>query len=592
MTQTTNKSSTKRFLAFIKPEKNQFYLLALCSVISNILVTSMPFIMGVAIDDLLKAIKEANGAILTASFIQEIIIFPVVILFIIAVVSAFFSYVQERMMASLSEDVTLRLRKEITQKFKKLPMSFFDTHQVGDILSRTTNDINRIAEMLLTGINQLFSSIVNIIFGLLMLLYIDLKLTGIVVVLIVFSSVVTTWVASKNKTLADRNQHELGILNNQAEEYFSGNLEIKTFNQQKQTATQIDQTNKKHQKAFEQSQFFDFAIYPAIRFLNQLAFIVSAIIGAGLVIQGSLTIGLIQAYLQYVNQISEPITNFSYVINTIQSAMASFDRVLYILDQPEERLEPKKPLHINDSQGEIQFKGVKFGYTPDNLLMNDVSFTAKSHKMIAIVGPTGAGKTTLVNLLMRFYEINGGVITYDGQDITGLTRQDLRSKFGMVLQNTWLFEGTVADNIAYGNKQATREEIIQAAKIAQCDHFIRTLPDGYDTIISSENGSLSQGQQQLLTIARVVLANPPVVILDEATSSVDTRTEAEIQTAMESVTKGRTSFVIAHRLSTIEKADLILVMDAGDIVEQGNHQELLNKKGLYRTLYQSQFKDS
>lgn len=592
MTQTTNKSSTKRFLEFIKPEKNQFYLLALCSVISNILVTSMPFIMGVAIDDLLKAIKDANGAILTGSFIQEIIIFPVVILIIIAVVSAFFSYVQERMMASLSEDVTLRLRKEITQKFKKLPMSFFDTHQVGDILSRTTNDINRIAEMLLTGINQLFSSIVNIIFGLLMLLYIDLKLTGIVVILIVFSSVVTTWVASKNKTLADRNQHELGILNNQAEEYFSGNLEIKTFNQQKQTATQIDQTNKKHQKAFEQSQFFDFAIYPAIRFLNQLAFIVSAIIGAGLVIQGSLTIGLIQAYLQYVNQISEPITNFSYVINTIQSAMASFDRVLYILDQPEERLEPEIPLHINDSQGEIQFKGVKFGYTPDNLLMNDVSFTAKSHKMIAIVGPTGAGKTTLVNLLMRFYEINGGTITYDGQDITGLTRQDLRSKFGMVLQNTWLFEGTVADNIAYGNKQATREEIIQAAQIAQCDHFIRTLPDGYDTIISSENGSLSQGQQQLLTIARVVLANPPVVILDEATSSVDTRTEAEIQTAMESVTKGRTSFVIAHRLSTIEKADLILVMDAGDIVEQGNHQELLNKKSLYRTLYQSQFKDS
>ena len=592
MTQTTNKSSTKRFLEFIKPEKNQFYLLALCSVISNILVTSMPFIMGVAIDDLLKAIKDANGTILTSSFIQEIIIFPVIILIIIAVVSAFFSYVQERMMASLSEDVTLRLRKEITQKLKKLPMSFFDSHQVGDILSRTTNDINRIAEMLLTGINQLFSSIVNIIFGLLMLLYIDLKLTGIVIILIVFSSVVTTWVASKNKTLADRNQHELGILNNQAEEYFSGNLEIKTFNQQKQTATQIDQTNKKHQKAFEQSQFFDFAIYPAIRFLNQLAFIVSAIIGAGLVIQGSLTIGLIQAYLQYVNQISEPITNFSYVINTIQSAMASFDRVLYILDQPEERLEPEMPLRINDSQGEIQFKGVKFGYTPDNLLMNDVSFTAKSHKMIAIVGPTGAGKTTLVNLLMRFYEINGGTITYDGQDITGLTRQDLRSKFGMVLQNTWLFEGTVADNIAYGNKQATREEIIQAAQIAQCDHFIRTLPNGYDTIISSENGSLSQGQQQLLTIARVVLANPPVVILDEATSSVDTRTEAEIQTAMESVTKGRTSFVIAHRLSTIEKADLILVMDAGDIVEQGNHQELLNKKGLYRTLYQSQFKDS
>ncbi|MGX7025262.1 ABC transporter ATP-binding protein [Vagococcus hydrophili] len=586
----SQKSSMSRFFRLIKPERTYFILLALCSLVSNTLITMMPFIMGIAIDDLLKMIKQ-NGTPLSFDSIQGLILRPVLLLIIIAMISACFSFIQERMMASLSEKVTLRLRKEITLKFKKLPMSFFDTHQVGDILSRTTNDINRIAEVLLTGINQFFSSVVTIVLGIGMLLYIDIKLTGVVLVLIIVSSVVTSWVANKNKRLADTNQEVLGQLNNKVEEFFSGNLEIKTFNQQQETAKQIDETNQQHKKAFLNSQFFDFAIYPAIRFLNQLAFIISAILGAGMVIQGTLTIGLIQAYLQYVNQISEPITNFSYVINALQSAMASLDRVTYILDQPEEVPDTQDPVTIKNSQGKITFDHIKFGYTTDHLLMNNVSFTANPQKMVAIVGPTGAGKTTLINLLMRFYEINGGVISYDGQDITTLTRKELRSKFGMVLQNTWLFEGSVADNIAYGKKDANREDIIKAAKIAQCDHFIRTLPNGYDTIISSENGSLSQGQQQLLTIARVILANPPVVILDEATSSVDTRTEVEIQKAMSTVTRGRTSFVIAHRLSTIEKADLILVMEAGNIIEQGTHQELLKQEGLYATLHQSQFKE-
>lgn len=591
MSSTKQPTSINRFLTFIKPERNHFFLLGICSLTSNALVTAMPFVMGIAIDRLLVAIKNNQQETLSFTAIQDLIIWPVVFLLIIGVISALFSYLQERMMASLSEKVTLRLRKEITKKFKVLPMSFFDTHQVGDILSRTTNDINRIAEVLLTGINQLFSSIVSITLGITMLLYIDVKLTGVVLILIIGSSIVTTWVASKNKKLADKNQAELGILNNQVEEFFSGNLEIKTFNQQENTANIINETNQKHATAFQNSQFFDFAIYPAIRFLNQLAFITSGIIGAGLVIQGSMTIGIIQAYLQYVNQISEPITNFSYVINAIQGAMASLDRVSMILDQPEEVTETTSLETIKNAQGEISFEHVKFGYVPEKPLMTDVSFTAKSHQMVAIVGPTGAGKTTLVNLLMRFYEINDGKISYDGTDITQITRKNLRSMFGMVLQNTWLFEGSVADNLAYGKPNATREEIIQAAKLAKCDHFIRTLPNGYDTIISSENGSLSQGQQQLLTIARVILANPPVVILDEATSSVDTRTEAEIQEAMSTVTKGRTSFVIAHRLSTIEKADLILVMESGNIVEQGNHQELLKKKGLYATLHQSQFSE-
>lgn len=587
----TKQTSIGRFLSFIKPERTYFYLLACCSLVGNALVTAMPFVMGIAIDNLLSRINNQNGAALSVSILNEVLIFPVLVILVLAISSAGISYIQERMMATLSEQVTLCLRKEITKKFKVLPMSFFDAHQVGDILSRTTNDINRIAEVLLTGINQLFSSVVNIILGVVMLLYIDLKLTGIVLILIIGSSVVTTWVASKNKKLADKNQSELGTLNNQTEEFFSGNLEIKTFNKQLDTSVIIDETNARHAKAFQNSQFFDYAIYPTIRFLNQLAFIVSAIVGAGLVIQGVMTIGIIQAYLQYVNQISEPITNFSYVINAIQGAMASLDRVLVILDQPEEQPEAQQLESIDNSEGEIAFSHVRFGYSPEQNLMEDVSFVARPRKMIAIVGPTGAGKTTLVNLLMRFYDINGGMITFDGKDITSLSRKELRSMFGMVLQNTWLFEGTVADNISYGKKDATRQEIIAAAKVAQCDHFIRTMSDGYDTIISSEGGALSQGQQQLLTIARVILADPPVVILDEATSSVDTRTEAEIQQAMSVVTEGRTSFVIAHRLSTIEKADLILVMESGTIVEQGNHLELVAKEGLYAKLHQSQFKE-
>ncbi len=584
-------SSVQRFLTFIKPERKHFYLLAICSLISNSLVTMMPFLTAIAIDNLLAAINQANGARLAFATLQEVLALPVGLLLGIAMISALFSYLQEKMMASLSEQVTLRLRQEISQKFKVLPMSFFDSHQVGDILSRTTNDINRISEVLLTGINQLFSSIVNISLGLAMLLYIDLKLTGITLLVIASATLVTSWVANKNKQLADKNQVELGHLNNHVEEFFSGNLEIKTFNQQQLTADIIDQSNQQHAQAFQNSQFFDFAIYPAIRFINQLAFIMSAIIGAGMVIQGTMTIGIVQAYLQYVNQVSEPITNFSYVINSIQSAMASLDRVLEILDQPEERPDAQHTRTIKHAQGKIAFEHVQFGYTPEKLLMDDISFEAKPKQMVAIVGPTGAGKTTLVNLLMRFYEINRGQITVDDQDITTLSRKELRAMFGMVLQNTWLFEGTVADNIAYGKKAATRAEIIEAAKMAQCDHFIRTLPQGYDTIISSENGALSQGQQQLLTIARVILANPPVVILDEATSSVDTRTELEIQTAMSQITNNRTSFVIAHRLSTIEKADLILVMAQGTIVEQGTHESLLQQNGLYAKLHQSQFKE-
>ncbi|WP_429103498.1 ABC transporter ATP-binding protein [Enterococcus faecalis] len=589
MKKTMNLQSFKRFWKMIKPEHPIFYGLMICSLIGNLLIVAMTYIMAIGIDNLLEAIKRVGLKGMTLPLVEEALLGPVLLLILFSIISSITSFIQERAMASLSERVTLRIRKEVTKKFKTLPMAFFDNHQVGDIISRSTTGLNQLSQVLLTGINQFFTSVVTILFAGIMLFYIDAKLTILVLLLIGGNTFMTTKIANKNKVFADQSQAELGQLNNKMEEYLAGNLVTKTFNQQQNAEKTIDAVNQQHYRAFKKAQFLNFAIYPAIRFINQLAFIISAILGAMLVLSGGITIGFLQAYLQYINQISEPISTASYVINSIQAAMASIDRIFVILDEADEQPEATHLETISSPKGAIEFKNVQFGYTPEKILMKNVDFSVQPKKTVAIVGPTGAGKTTLVNLLMRFYEINQGAITFDGIDITKLSRQNLRNLFGMVLQNTWLFEGTVADNIAYGKKDASREEIIEAAKIAQCDHFIRTLPQGYDTIISSENGALSQGQQQLLTIARIILANPPVVILDEATSSVDTRTEAHIQKAMETVTENRTSFVIAHRLSTIENADLILVMKNGDIIEKGTHQELLQAPTLYASLYNSQF---
>ena len=589
MKKTMNLQSFKRFWKMIKPEHPIFYGLMICSLIGNLLIVAMTYIMAIGIDNLLEAIKRVGLKGMTLPLVEEALLGPVLLLILFSIISSITSFIQERAMASLSERVTLRIRKEVTKKFKTLPMAFFDNHQVGDIISRSTTGLNQLSQVLLTGINQFFTSVVTILFAGIMLFYIDAKLTILVLLLIGGSTFMTTKIANKNKVFADQSQAELGQLNNKMEEYLAGNLVTKTFNQQQNAEKTIAAVNQQHYRAFKKAQFLNFAIYPAIRFINQLAFIISAILGAMLVLSGGITIGFLQAYLQYINQISEPISTASYVINSIQAAMASIDRIFVILDEADEQPEATHLETISSPKGAIEFKNVQFGYTPEKILMKNVDFSVQPKKTVAIVGPTGAGKTTLVNLLMRFYEINQGAITFDGSDITKLSRQNLRNLFGMVLQNTWLFEGTVADNIAYGKKDASREEIIEAAKIAQCDHFIRTLPQGYDTIISSENGALSQGQQQLLTIARIILANPPVVILDEATSSVDTRTEAHIQKAMETVTENRTSFVIAHRLSTIENADLILVMKNGDIIEKGTHQELLQAPTLYASLYNSQF---
>lgn len=431
-----NKHSLIRFWKMIQSDHKTFYGLLLCSLIGNLMVVAMPMIMGVGIDQLLSRIRTIGIAEMTFHDVKDALLFPVVLLLVFSFLSSITSFIQEYAMASLSEKITLNVRKEMTKKFKTLPMAFFDQHQVGDIISRTTTGLNQLAQVLLTGINQFFTSIVTILFSILMLFYIDSKLTLLILLLIVGSSWVTQLFANKNKKISDDNQTELGSLNNKVEEYLAGNLVIKTFNQQDQAIESIRQVNHSQYQAFKKAQFMNFAIYPAIRLINQSAFILSAVLGGILVISGGLTLGLLQAYLQYINQISEPISTASYVINSLQSAMAAIDRIFEIMDEPNERSDHENTASLDQPAGSIRFKDVRFGYSPDKILRENVNFSAKPKQTIAIVGPTGAGKTTLVNLLMRFYELNHGRIEFDGIDITKFSRSELRKHFGMVLQNT------------------------------------------------------------------------------------------------------------------------------------------------------------
>ena len=492
-------------------------------------------------------------------------------------------------MASVAETLTLRLRKTMTDKLNHLPMKFYDQYKTGDILARATLDLDKVSEVLQVGLMKLISAILSIVIGLGLMIYLSPLLTVGIVVILLISLLLTNVLAKKNQVYFSENQAALGAVGTKAEEDYSGNLLIKAYNRQQETEAELDKLNEAQFQAFKKAQFVSFAINPLIRLINQLGFVTSAVVGGIMVINGQLSIGLVQAYLQYVNQVSEPITQVSYVINSLQSAFAALERIFEILDLPEEK-ENTLNLPVPEKlKGEVAFKHVAFGYQKGQLLMEDVNFQVKPKQMVAIVGPTGAGKTTMINLLMRFYDVAKGQIEVDGKNISHFSRAEIRQKFGMVLQDTWLFEGTVADNIAYGRPDATREEIIQAAKDAQCHHFIQTLPEGYETIISTDGSQISQGQQQLLTIARAILADPQLLILDEATSSVDTRTEGMIQQAMDKLTAKRTSFVIAHRLSTIKNADLILVMKDGTIIEKGSHHSLMEKGSFYANLYNSQF---
>lgn len=575
-------ATSKRLLQLLLQQRQKFLVILTSALCFALLMAVTPLLLGWGLDQLIHLIKTG-----TTNELLTVLKAPLFALLGCWLAISLFSFLQENTMASVSETLTLTLRKELTAKLNRLPMQFYDTYKTGDLLTRATLDLDKVSEVLQVGLMQLITAVFSIAIGFGLMLFISPWLTAGILVLLVGSSLLTRFLAAKNQHYFAENQRTLGAVGAQAEEYFTGNLLIKTFNQQEQVKAKMAALNDAQYEAFKKAQFVSYAINPLIRLVNQLGFVVSAVVGGNLVLQGNLTIGVLQAYLQYVNQVSEPITQAAYVINSLQSALAALERIFEILDLPEEKQEAAQPLP--DLKGEVRFQHVAFAYQADKPLMTDVSFTAQPQQTVAVVGPTGAGKTTLINLLMRFYEVTGGQILLDGQDTRQFSRADLRRHFGMVLQDTWLFEGTVAENIAYGKPAATRSEIVTAAKKAQCDHFIRTLPQGYDTVISGDGTAISQGQQQLLTIARAILADPQLLILDEATSSVDTRTEKLIQRAMAQLTQARTSFVIAHRLSTIENADLILVMQNGDIIEQGTHQELMQKQSFYANLYNSQF---
>lgn len=500
--------------------------------------------------------------------------------------------VQCFVMAGFAEKLNLSLRRSIAEKLSRLPLKFYDGRKPGEVVSRATNDLDKMSEVLQTGLLKLMSAVGTIIGALYMMLRYSVLLTAIFLVFAFVSTLITKGVSKWTLKLAAERQRYVGELTATVEEAYSGRLIIKSFNREGPSSQRVHELSDKLARASRRADFATNAISPLIRFIIRLAQVLIAVVAGGMLVGGQITIGVFQAFFQYIHQASEPLTQLSFTINTLQNALASVERVFDILDEEEIEPDPlpevaaKLPAAV---EGRVDFSRVRFGYNPKKPLMRDVTFHVKPGQKVAIVGATGAGKTTLINLLMRFYEIGGGSIELDAVDTHAMARPDLRANFGMVLQDAWLFDGTIAENIAYGRPDATREEIVRAAEMAHVDHFVRTMPQGYDTHIENDAETISQGQRQLLTIARVILCNPAILILDEATSSVDTRTERDIVQAMETLMRGRTSFVIAHRLSTIVDADLILHMRAGTIIEQGTHEELLAENGPYADLYRSQF---
>lgn len=510
-------------------------------------------------------------------------------LLIIYLATGLFYLIQSFLMASFAEKLSLRLRSEIGEKLSRMPLAFFDRNKPGAVLSRITNDLDKMAEAFQTGVLKLFTSVGMIAGSLVMMFRFSVLLTAVFLTFMGISLLVTKIVSAKTLRSALERQQRVSDVTALVEEGYSGRVIIKAFNQEGESSHKMHKATEELAEATRKADFMINAINPAIRFINRLGQILIAVLGGRMLLTGTMSVGVFQAFFQYVNQSAEPLTEMAFMVNSMQSSLASLERVYKLLDEEEISKDEEGVAPAGMAQGSVEFSHVKFGYSKDTTLMKDVSFKARPGQKIAIVGSTGAGKTTLINLLMRFYETDGGQIFLDGRDTRSISRAALRKNFGMVLQDTWLFEGTIAENIAYGKPEATREEIVAAAKAARVDFFVHTMPLGYDTVLSNDAENISVGQRQLLTIARVFLCDPAVLILDEATSSVDTRTEAEISKAMGRLMKGRTSFVIAHRLSTIVDADMILFMQDGNIIEQGDHRSLLAAGGAYADLYNSQF---
>ena len=583
------RGTLKRLMEYLKPHRLQLTAVVIMSILGTGFGIAGPKIMGKAITELFEGsigkMRGVPGRGIDFDYVLRILF----ILGGLYVVSAFFTYLQQLIMVNVSQRTVYNMRKAVNDKLSRLPLSFFDSKTHGEILSRVVNDVDNVSGTLQQSITQMISAVVTLVGSVVMMLSISPLLTLVCIVTLPLSVIVTRFVASRSQKYFIAQQRTLGELNGHVEEMYTGHVIVKAFGRENESIKRFNEINEELYNSSWKAQFISGIIMPLMGFINNLSYVIVAVAGGILVTRRTIEIGDVQAFIQYARQFTQPIVRTANIANIIQSTIASAERVFELLDETEEIPDSEDAKVIESPGGEVAFEHVSFSYKKEAPLIEGLNIHVNPGQTIAIVGPTGAGKTTLVNLLMRFYEIDGGGITVDGVDIRELARGHLRSIFGMVLQDTWLFHGTIRDNIAYGREGATFDEIVKAAKAAQAHHFIKTLPEGYDTMINEDASNISEGQKQLLTIARVILADPAILILDEATSSVDTRTEILIQRAMMDLMKGRTSFVIAHRLSTIRDADLILVMDNGSIIETGTHRELLAMSGFYADLYNSQF---
>ena len=581
------KGTTKKLGQRLSSYKIAIIIVMIFAIGSTIFSIVGPKILGNATTEIFNGIisKLSGGSGIDYSKILKILL----TLLGLYVISALFSLIQGFTMTSVAQKLTYKIRNDIAQKINKLPMKYFDKKTNGEVLSVITNDIDTLSQNLNQSITQIITSICTIIGIIVMMLSISVTMTIASLIILPISAVIVKKIVTKSQKYFQKQQAYLGHVNGQVEEVYGGHTIVKAFNGEQQEIEKFEKANKELYSSGWKSQFLSGLMHPVMNFIGNVGYVVVAVLGGYLAVQGKITVGNIQSFIQYNKQFTQPIMQIAQVSGMLQSMVAAAERVFEFLEEPEEVEENDKGIDTSKLKGNVEFKNVKFGYDEDKIIIKNFNADVKEGQKIAIVGPTGAGKTTMVKLLMRFYDVNSGEILVDGHNIKDFKRGDLRKMFGMVLQDTWLFGGTVKENIKYGKPEASDSEVIEAAKAAHVHHFIKTLPNGYNSVLNEESSNVSAGQKQLLTIARVILTDPKILILDEATSSIDTRTEIQIQSAMDNLMKGRTSFIIAHRLSTIKNADLILVMNHGDIVEQGTHEELLAKNGFYADLYNSQF---
>jgi len=584
------KGTMKKLMGYLTQYKIGLLLVVIFAIGSTIFNIAGPKILGKATTEIFHGLvsKVSGGSGIDFDKITQILLF----LLGLYVLSALFSFIQGFIMTGVSQKLTYKLRKEISEKINRMPMNYFDTKTHGEVLSRVTNDVDTLSQSLNQSATQIITSFTTIIGILVMMLSISPLMTVVALLILPVSMLLISTIVKKSQKHFKNQQEYLGHVNGQVEEVYGGHSIVRAFNKEDDVIREFTETNEILYQSAWKSQFFSGMMMPIMQFIGNLGYVAVAILGGYLAIKDAIEVGDIQSFIQYVRSFTQPITQVAQVANMLQSTAAASERVFEFLEEEEEDQFAEHPVSVEGLKGDVEFKHVHFGYNEDRIIINDFSAKVKEGQKIAIVGPTGAGKTTMIKLLMRFYDVNSGEILIDGHNLKDFNRSELRQMFGMVLQDTWLFHGSIKDNIRYGKLDATDEEVVEAAKAAYVHRFVQTLPDGYDMELNEEASNVSQGQKQLLTIARAILADPKILILDEATSSVDTRTEIRIQKAMDNLMKGRTSFIIAHRLSTIRDADLILVMKDGDIVEQGNHEELLEKGGFYANLYNSQFEQT